>query len=106
MAWKEANKKMPGLKERYKGTGELSGVRGAESFDECRKRICLAIKGIAEKSEGKNVLVFSHGTVLRIFLANVMGIKGKRKKDMIGINVDNCSVNTVTHENGKFGVGD
>jgi len=103
-AWKHIDKTMPGLQEKYRETGELIGVKGAESFDECRERMLSAMSSIAEINKGKRILLISHGTVLRIFLAAVIGIKGRSKEDLFKVNVDNCSVNTVVYEKEEFKV--
>jgi broad specificity phosphatase PhoE len=99
--WMSLLLKRPIMVYKYKKSGSFRRVKGAEEFGKAQDRFFNAVKDIAEKNKGKHILIFSHGTILRLFLAKVIGINQKKSMKMV---IKNCSLNTLTYENGKFKV--
>lgn len=70
---------------------------GGESVKQLRERILSAVTRIAEENEGKRVLIFSHGTPIRLMGAHAMG-KGIGEIPWPA----NASTTTLEYENGCF----
>lgn len=70
---------------------------GGESVKELRKRILAAVTRIAEENKGRRVLIFSHGTPIRLMGAYAMG---KALGDIPW--PANASTTTLEYENGCF----
>lgn len=70
---------------------------GGESLKQLRQRILSAVTRIAEENKGKRVLIFSHGTPIRLMGAHAMG-KGLGELPWPA----NASATTLEYENGCF----
>ena len=70
---------------------------GGESVKQLRERILSAVTRIAEENGGKRVLIFSHGTPIRLMGAHAMG-KGIGEIPW----PSNASMTTLEYENGGF----
>lgn len=70
---------------------------GGESLKELRVRILAAVTRIAQENPGKRVLIFSHGTPIRLMGAYAMG---KAIGDIPW--PANASTTTLEYENGSF----
>ena len=99
--WMKLMLKRPVMVYKYKKTGSFSRVKNSEGFGMAQDRFFEAVKDIAEKNRGKRILIFSHGTILRLFLAKVIGVNHKRS---MRITIRNCSLNTLTYYEGEFHV--
>ena len=75
-------------------------VEGAETYEEVIARMMSAIKEIAERHDGQNVALFSHGFAIRSFFCRLMGIDSK---DSIKVPYcDNTAVAMMLYDNGEF----
>lgn len=99
--WIKLLLKRPVMVFKYKKKGSFSRVKDSEEFGKAQDRFYNAVKDIAENNKGRRILIFTHGTILRLFLAKVIGLSPKQSMKMT---VRNCSLNTLTYENGKFNV--
>jgi broad specificity phosphatase PhoE len=81
--------------------GELDFARdGAETFAEVRDRAVPALEGLAERFEGRTIVVVAHGVLIRIALASLLDDRGPEDFDRIGI--DNGAVNDLRCEGGLW----
>jgi broad specificity phosphatase PhoE len=64
---------------------------GAESYAEVRTRALPAIMDLAERSEGRTLVVVAHGVLIRIVLTSLLDDRGPEDFDRIGI--DNGALN-------------
>ncbi len=75
---------------------------GGESMKNAYNRICLAVKEIAEKNDGKTVVITCHGGVIRCLMANLIFGSIDKLKDVPW--AENTAVALLNFENGKFNV--
>ena len=103
MKWDDVDARLPGFRARYMATGELQGLREAEGFLEGQERIYGTVKKLADRDAGRSILIFTHGTILRLLLARIMGLS---RDGAMKITIRNCAINTLTYdnENRKFNV--
>ena len=66
------------------------------------QRVFPAINSIAKQNDGKNVAIFTHATVIRVFFNYAYGNKIEGMKNLPW--ATNCSVSSVKYDNGKFSV--
>ncbi len=75
---------------------------GAETFDECTRRIAAAVRDIAEENEGKTVAVVSHGMAIRSLLAYILNVKSRDIPSLP--HGDNTAVSKLIYDPGAFTV--
>jgi probable phosphoglycerate mutase len=74
-------------------------VEEGESIYEVRDRALKAVESILEAQQGKTVLIVSHGRLLRVLLASVLG---GGLETMDDFHHANTCVNVITHRSGRF----
>lgn len=74
MKWEEVNKINPLIHEKHMETNEIMLINDQESTAEVTKRMYRAMKKIAKKNIGKNILICSHGVAIEAFLRKVTGV--------------------------------
>lgn len=85
------------IRNEYRATRELSGIKGAEGLEELRKRVWTCFMEIIKENFGKRILVITHGG----FIAMVMAIVTKTELRLSRrFQADNGSV-TVINYNGE-----
>lgn len=88
--------------ESYKqNPGEYKFIDG-ESFEDLRKRAEKALKDIADKNDGKTVVIGTHGGVIRTLLPVWYSMPLVKMKEFS--TVPNASVTIVEYENGNYKV--
>lgn len=102
----------PGLREMHFGEFEAERIElipprpwndffvryGGESEDEFRERICSAFNAIMERSDHRDVLVVSHGSVCRMF----MSVWANDPEIGLRAIPGNCSLMRYAYDNGVF----
>ena len=78
----------------------IAGCDGGETVAQLRRRVMGALTYIARANTGKKVLVFSHGTPIRIAGCIAMGKSIEELKDVPW--AANASTTTLEYENGSF----
>lgn len=73
---------------------------GGENLAEAGARVERAIRRIAEQYPGQTVAIFSHGTVIRQFMANAKGLAPEEWHTLP--HSENTAVTAMTYEGGKF----
>lgn len=79
--------------------GSFKFING-ESFEDLRKRAEKALKDIADKNDGKTVVIATHGGVIRALATMWNSLPIERMKEFI--TVPNASVTEVEYENGNY----
>lgn len=74
-------------------------VDGGESIYDVQTRCVAAVDEILEAHAGKDVLVVSHGRLLRVLLATILDVGLERMNDF---DHANTCVNVVTHVDGRY----
>lgn len=77
-------------------------AEGAETFDECTRRILGVVTEIAQANDGKTVAVVSHGMVTRSLLAYLLNVKSRDIPSLP--HGDNTAVSKLIYADGKFTV--
>ncbi|MEA4816499.1 MAG: histidine phosphatase family protein [Lachnospiraceae bacterium] len=72
---------------------------GDGSFDIVEKRVCNGIKKIILENDDKNIMVVSHGGVLRLMVINILGLPKTMYKKLW---LDNTSVTVIDSVNGEL----
>lgn len=74
-------------------------VEEGESIYEVRDRALASVENILHAQQGKTVLIVSHGRLLRVLLASILG---DGLESMDDFHHANTCVNVVTHRSGRF----
>jgi len=77
-------------------------VEGGETVEGVLERFIPTLRRIAEEYDGKTVVVFSHGTVLRLVLGTLQGLTMEEINQTR--HADNTAVSLLEYENGRFRV--
>ena len=56
-------------------TGQWTGVPGAEPSDLFRRRVVQIVDAIAARHPGERVAIFTHGGVVNVYMANLLGLE-------------------------------
>ena len=92
--WGEVYYFQPEEMARFNVSDPTWQARGGESLGQVGERAERAIRAIAARHPGQTVAVFSHGTAIRQFLANVQGVAPEHWKDQP--HSENTAVNCLT----------
>jgi len=98
MTFDEVREKYPESLAIYETSPGLSHFDGGESYADVRKRAVRAFCKIAEKNEGKTVMVATHGGVIRNLLASWLDIPLERITDVP--RASNASITVAEYVNG------
>jgi len=100
MTWSELAHKYPDEYDIWENKPHLLQMPEGESMKSFQQRVVTAVMRILEREAGKNILIVTHGTVIRVLLCR---LKELPLEDMVKIPwCDNTAVTTVTLENKKF----
>jgi probable phosphoglycerate mutase len=87
----EFEEKYPEIWKAYNSVKSLDGVKGAESSEDFQERAWDALQDIIEENKGKKVLVVTHGGIIKVIIAKIMGVpleeRGKLRTSNVGITV-------------------
>ena len=98
----EIEKAEPDAFARYK-VGDTSLVMGGmESFDMVRERAIKLVDYIAQKHDGKTVLIATHGGVIRMLCEGWLNIGDVEMREKYRIT--NASITEVDYDNGKANI--
>ena len=74
---------------------------GGETFLECQARVMNALDEIVDEHENQNVIVVSHGAVIRLIICAALEV---RIRKMWSINQFNTALNILVAEDGLFSI--
>lgn len=81
------------IRNEYRATRELPGVKGAESSEEMQKRVWACFREIIKENKGKKVLVMTHGGFIAVVMAIItntpLRLRGRFQTDNGSITVIN-----------------
>jgi len=102
MTWRELARKYPDLYDIWENEPHLLQFPEGESMEGFQRRVVAAVTRILEKEAGKNILIVTHGTVIKVLLCY---LKELPLKEMVRIPwCDNTAITAGTWENGTFTV--
>ncbi|HAA25296.1 MAG TPA: histidine phosphatase family protein [Ruminiclostridium sp.] len=100
MTWKDLAKKYPDEYDIWENEPHLCQMPEGECMEGFQQRIVTAVMRILEKEAGKNILIVTHGTAIKVLLCH---LKELPLEDMVKIPwFDNTAVTVGSWENGKF----
>ena len=94
LSWKQIRRRYPRLATLWRKRFPSQLVPGAERFADFKKRVKIELKSIVAANRGQCVLVVTHAGVIRIALADALGITDR---NMFKVAQDYCAVNVVDH---------
>lgn len=96
---KEIDSKYPEAMAQWLSNPQDTKIPGGESMNDVAERCRVGISGILADNPNKDVLVAAHGGVLRIVVAQALGLK---LNDYWKFRLDNVSLNIIDYyENGR-----
>jgi broad specificity phosphatase PhoE len=98
MTKEEFKMKHPKVFLTYQKTKEMPGIKGAESLKDLKERGFATFMEIVSENPGKNILVVSHGGILRGIISAVSGMKSTE------IRQPNCCLNIIKHDGKNYRV--
>lgn len=99
MLIEDVKDKFPENFECYRTTPGLCKFDGGESYSECLERAKSVLIKIAEESEGKTIVIATHGGVIRTLRAYWDNVPMSEIKKIP--HVPNASITVVEYDNGK-----
>lgn len=100
MTWEEIKKQNPQVVIDKDKFNEIRGIEGQETSSQVRKRIKESIQNIAEKEDGYNIIICSHGCTIELFLRDINHIKQTEQREKYG--QKNAQINLIEYQNNKF----
>lgn len=102
LTWNELADKYPDEYDTWENKPHLHQMPEGESMEGFQQRIVTAVMRILENEAGKNILIVTHGTVIRVLLCR---LKELPLEEMVKIPwCDNTAVTAGTWENCKFSI--
>jgi broad specificity phosphatase PhoE len=98
LSWESIMQDFPEEYQRFMDDPATHAYIGGESYGDVHRRVRPVIQQLLEEHIGKTVLVVAHNVVNRVILADLLGIKIRKAKD---ITQANTGVNVIRHRNGE-----
>ena len=102
IAFKEAKRLYPETFDKWMNTDDGGHVIGGENWSDVQNRAVKRLEEIVKENEGKNVVLCTHGGVIKVLQCYFAGL-GIDKVGEIDW-VSNTSITEVWFENGKYSV--
>jgi probable phosphoglycerate mutase len=100
MTWNQLAAKYPDEYDIWENKPHLCQMPEGENMKDFQHRVITAVMSILEKEAGKNILIVTHGTVIRVLLCR---LKELPLKDMVRIPwCDNTAVTAGVWKDSKF----
>ena len=97
--WGTISEQTPEAYRQFMEDSATHGYLGGESYQDVLDRVLPPIKRLISKFEGRTIAVVAHKAVNRSLLANILGLKMCRAKDLPQ---DNCCVNRIVARRGEL----
>lgn len=69
--WEEVNRVNPKIHKLHMETNQIMEIPEQETTEEVAERMYEGLQEVAEKNEGKNILIASHGVAIEAFLRKI-----------------------------------
>ena len=87
---------MPGAKVMFLPNGMLPDIEGAETLEQAQKRIVDTVLYCAKVNLGNDILICTHGFVLKLFIWKLLNRDSR--KIYPNISIENTSITTVEYD--------
>ena len=87
---------MPGVKVMFLPNGMLPDIEGAETLEQAQKRIVDTVLYCAKENLGNDILICTHGFVLKLFIWKLLNRDSR--KIYPNISIENTSITTVEYD--------
>src|SRR6516165_8162935 len=94
LSWEQIRKHEPGATNLWMRSFPSQPIPGAEAFPAFKTRVRSELKAIVDANRGRCVLVVTHAGVIRVALADALGMKDK---NIFRLAQDPCALNVVEH---------
>lgn len=101
LSWEQIRRKQPRRADRWLKHFATELIPGAEPFRQFKRRVKSELKAIVDANRGRCVLVVTHAGVIRVTLADALGMKDE---NMFRLAQDPCALNVVEHFAGALRV--
>ena len=99
MRIEDIKKEFPEAFAQYLTDHELAHAEGRETYVEMQERVLRVIDEIAQKNDGKTIVIATHHGVIRVLLAAWLDIRIKNFNEVP--HLPNASLTVVAYENGR-----
>ena len=100
--WEDVNQVEPKIKQTQIEINRIQGIKEQEDMDEVAERMYSCIENIAKNSQGKIILIASHGVSIEAFLRKIVGIPFEEQREKYCQH--NTAINVVEYEEGQFSI--
>ena len=94
LSWEQIRKREPDATNLWAGNFPSQPIPGAEAFRAFKTRVRAELKAIVDANMGRCVLIVTHAGVIRVALADALGMKDK---NIFRLAQDPCALNVVQH---------
>lgn len=94
LSWEQIRKRESRAADRWLKHFVSESIPGAEQFRRFKRRVKAELRAIADANSGRCVLVVTHGGVIRVVLADALGIKDE---NIFRLALDPCGLNVLEH---------
>jgi broad specificity phosphatase PhoE len=101
LSWEQIQGREPRAADRWLKHFASQPIPGAEHFRQFKRRVEAELRAIIDANRGCCVLVVTHAGVIRVALADALGIKDE---NIFRLVQDPCSLNVVEHFSGGLTV--
>ena len=94
LSWDQIEKRHRRLARLWLRDFPLQPIPGAERFAQFKKRVKTQLRDIVLANQGQCVLVVAHAGVIRVALADALGLKDR---NLFRLAQDPCAINVIDH---------
>jgi broad specificity phosphatase PhoE len=92
LSWEQIRRREPRAADRWLKHFASESISGAERYPRFKRRVKAELKAIIEAHRGRCVLVVTHAGVIRVVLANALGMKDE---NIFRLAVDSCGLHVL-----------
>jgi alpha-ribazole phosphatase len=98
LSWRQIRRRDPRAADRWLKHFVSQPIPGGERFRQFKRRIKRGLKTIVGANRGRCVLVVTHAGVIRVALADALGVKDE---NIFRLAQDHCALNVVEYSSGS-----
>jgi broad specificity phosphatase PhoE len=92
LSWGQIRRREPGVADRWLKRFASESIPGAERFQRFKQRVKAELRAIVDANRGRCVLVVTHAGVVRVVLADALGMKDE---NIFRLATDPCGLNVL-----------